>query len=740
MNNTFTVVKRDGSIEPLDISKATASLTWATHNIQNVSVSDIEMQSKLHFFDGIHTTYIEDIFIKTCDDLADLRNPNYDTVARNLKVLRLYKRVFGDVTPPSLRQFLTTMVESGHYHHDVLDADLDYLGTVIDHNLDFTFTSSGFDSLVNGYGLSADKQPLESPQFMFMAIAITAFHDYHITPLRYIEALYHGLSQFKLTLPSPEMRALRTGSFDIASCIIIEMGDSIDSWNEASAALVSHTTSSAGVGMDIAGIASLGDKVKNGTITHSGKIPVIKSIDADIGKASQNGRRGSATAYVNFFDPEIETIFALKSPRMPAEDRINDMSYGIKVNQVVYDRAINGGKLSLFSTRVATKLAELFYSSDIGAFTAYYEQCEADGLATAEIDARDFFIRSIAVEATETSAYYIINIDEINSNTPHLDPIKMANICIEYMAPTKPLSSTRRHSPDIGVCVLGNLNQGLIPIEQLPHYTNIMVRLQTHLMAKQQHPTPQANEFVRQYRDIGIGISNHAFWLASQSLRYGTPEALLAHDEWMEHFSFNLIKASMELAKEIGQAPALNRTNWRTHMPINRYNRNVDKLVSRQHSCDWNWLQQQVSIHGMANCGLAMVPPAETSAGPSNQTTGLEPIKDLLTIKDKQGTNYKQFAPLAIKLADKYEFAYDRNMNIPFIKHLAVTQKWIDKGISGNVFHNPEWNNGKVIAKDIIHELYIAKHYGVKGRYYHNTKIEDANDVTDGCAGGGCSV
>jgi len=735
------VTKANGELELLDLSKGTASLKWAIGDLTGVSLSDIEIQSKLHVFNKMSTSYITDIYIKTCDDMATLRNPNYDIVARNLKLQRLYKRVFGKVKPSTLSKFLYDRVGDKHYSNNinplVIMADgIDFqkLEEVIDHKRDFTFSSSGLDALINGYGVC----DMETPQFMYMAIAIDTFRDYHMTPTKYIIDYYNALSTFKITLPTPEMKALRTNSTDYASCIVMRMGDSLDSWKAVSNAVIDHTAASAGCGVDIADVASIGDLVKNGKISHSGKLPILKSIDTDIGKTSQNGRRGAATAYINFFDPEIETIFALKSPRMPVEDRINDLSYGIKVNQLAYTRANTGGVISLFSTRVAPKLLELFYSDDVKAFTEYYEELEAQELYSAQIDAKTFWERSVAVESAETSSYYIINIDEINSNTPHTKPITMANICIEYMTAIEPLSMDAPDAPDVGVCVLGNVNQGTVSIEELPHITDLLVRAQSHLMQRQVHPTPQANAYVKATHDIGIGLSNHAFWLANQGLRYGQPEALEKHDEWMEHFSFGLYSSSLQLAIELGKAPAFEYHD--KVRPYHRYNKHVDELVSPKWRCDWGSLDEAIKQTGLYNCGLSMVPPAETSAGPSNQTTGLEPIRDLLTIKDKSGINYKQFAPDAIRLADKYDFAYDRDINKDFIKHVVITQKWIDKGISANTFNNPELNNGKVLAKDIVSDLFFLKYYGGKGKYYQNVKLPDEQELQiTGCKEG-CSV
>jgi len=740
----YKVRKRDGTLEPLDLDKAIKSLQWATEGIPNVSVSDIMMRAKLHLFDGISTDFIHDTFIKTCNDMSSLRFIGYDAVAKNLYLQKLYKNIFNSIKPPHIKEFIGLQENKGISYSFVNDffndEELDKLNSKIQHNRDFNFTYSGIQYVCENYGITKDMKPTETPQFIYMLIAMDAFKDYHTNRMFWIETLYEALSTFKVTLPSPEMRALRTNSTAYASCILLRLGDNIPSWHEVDKALVLHTVESAGCGVDIADVASVGDKVKNGLITHSGKLPIVKSIDTTIGKCSQNGRRGSATPFINFYDPELLSIMALKSPRMPAEDRINDLSYGIKVNQFVYDRAKQGKKLSLFSKRDCPKLNELFYAKDQEEFIRYYEECEQKGLAKDEVDARHFF-KLFATEGTETSAYYLVNIDEANYNTTYKEAIPQSNICQEVFHPTKPLDPNSPNSPDIGVCVLGNINQGEVSLEELPLMTELMVKLQTHLAVKQNHPMPQANAFVQQYRDIGIGISNHAYFLAKNKVRYGHTKGLELHDQYMEHFAYGLINASIKLAKEVGEAPLFrSKVDIDKFLPIDRYKKTVDELVNRAYDLDWGYLRSELIKHGAANCGLSCIPPSESSSVPSNQTTSLEPIKDLLTIKDKSGVNLKQYAPKALELAQYYDFAYDRDINKDFIKHVAITQKWIDKGISMNTFYTPD-NNGKVYASNIISDLFFAKYYGVKARYYQNTKVEDADDTSEqGCVGGGCSV
>lgn len=739
------VTKNNGSKEPLDLQKFRNSLIWAKEQAESVgakgiSISDIEMQCKLHMYDGIPTSYILDVAIKTTYDMSTLRYHGYDTVSRNLKLQKLYKQVFKGIEPIHLKDFIE---QNKKYYIDssileYSEQELEILNSYIDHSRDFTFSASGLDkTLTNDTLLNEEGNPIETPQIMFMLIAMDTFRH----NLDDIKDYYDALSLFKITLPTPELKALRTYSTDYASCCTVRIGDNKDSWKAGSNAIVDHTCASAGVGVDIADIASIGDKVVKGKIKHNGKVSVAKSIDTDVGKTSQNGRRGSATVFVNFYDPEIEVIMGLKSPRTAIEKRINDLSYGIKLHKLVYKRASENGVISLFSVRKAPKLNSLLYGKDVDAFIKEYERCEKKGLYTSQINAADF-LKMFAQEKQETSSYYIVNIDEINKNTPYEEEISQANICVEFCTPTKVIQLYEPDAPAIGICVLGNINQSSVSIEELPYYTRLLVRLQTMLALRQNHPTSQANAFVKYYRDIGIGFSNHAHWMASNGYKYGEQEALDKLDEWMEHFAYGLINASCDLVDEFGIAPGFSKTNWSTKMPINRYKKTVDELTQRPLSLDWDYLQEKVAKKGMANCGLAMIPPSESSSIGSNQTSSIEPIKEPLTVKDRQGILLKQYAPDVTKLAHKYDYAYDRKINKDFIKHVAIIQKWIDKAISSNVFYNPElYPDEKIDIKDIVEDMYFAKYYGVKTAYYQNTKVKDANEIKEtGCAGGGCSV
>ena len=741
------IKKRNGELEPLNLEKITLALEYAKGDLKNVSVSEVEINSNLHFYDEMPSSEIHDILIKTCKNLTTPRTLNYSLMASHLTIQKIYKEAFGSTKRVSLVDMFKL---NKAYNSEILDyytnEELLELDSYIKDSRDFNFSIAGIDQLINKYMILDinTERITESPQLMFMAIAMDIFRFRKTRKMEFTKKMYDALSLFDISLPSPEMKALRTKSCDYASCITINMGDSIDSWTESKSAIIKHTVSSAGIGVDISGVASIGDKVKDGLISHAGKIPLAKAIDADIQTSTQNGRRGQAVIYYSFFDPEVVQILSLKSPRTETAKRINDLKYAIKLNDVFYERIKEGKNISLFSVREYPKLLELFNSANVEEFRSYYEELESKGVSKGYINARELMSLFIS-ERIENGVYYILNIDEANRNNVYGESVTQSNICLEFISPTKPLSSLNRESPDIGVCILGNINQGTVNEKRLPEITELIVFAQNEIKDRQVHPTQQANEYVKQYASLGLGFANHSYFLAKNSVKYGSKEALLLHDRWMEHFQYGLIKASMEYAKERGySAPMFYKNAYaKGLMPQDRYKKTVDELVQRELECDWDTLRKEVKEYGLWNCALSMIPPSETSSVIGGMTSSIEPIKDIITIKDTKEGNLIQVAPEALKLSDKYDYTFNRkDMTSSYIKHLAVTQKWIDMGISGNTFYNPElYEDKKIPEKQVMSDIFMLKKYGVKTLYYSNIYVEDEIENEDeNCAGGGCSV
>jgi len=733
------VIKRDGSIEKLNIHKISDSISWACEGL-NVSPSDIEVNLKLHLFDGIKTESIHQKVIKTVVDMVSARTPDYDKVAARLLMSDIYKNVYKGHEPNTLISTLKDFVNRGVYKRSLITNysidDLLILESEMDYENNFNFSYIGLKYLKDKYMI---KSVTEDPQVMFMAIAMDMFLDMEPRALRlqYVVEMYKALSNFKVSLPTPMMKALRTTNTNYASCVALNIGDSISSWTTGFKAVVKHTVANAGIGVDISSISSIGDIVKKGQITHGGKIPLLKALDALIQTSTQNGRRGQAVAYVNFFDPEIENILALKSPRTDVAKRINDLKYAIKFNQLFYDRVLEDGYITLLSVRKYPELQEAFNSSDYENFKRIYENIEANTQEEHKtIKALDL-LTMFLTERFENGVYYVFNVDEANRRTPYTEPITQSNICMEFISPTKPIteSSEEFKEPNVGICILANINQANVSTAELPAITKLLVYGLNEIMHRQKQPTAGGQAFVDAYASLGIGFANHAYWVAKHGWKYGDKEALEALDEWMEYFQYGLVDASIEYAKEFNKSCKLaNKTKivseGEVPYPIEGSRLSWDRLISK------------AKEFGIANAALSMIPPSETSSVISNSTSGIEPIRDIITVKGSKKDPIVQFAPEGLKLADKYDYAFSRkDMTKDFLKHVAVVQSWIDQGISANTFYNPElYEDGKVPIVTLMEDMFLAKKLGIKTLYYNNTYVKDNMTEQVSCSGGGCEV
>jgi len=734
------VTKRNGEKEEFSTKKIYDSLKWSANGL-NVNIDDVISNANLHIVDGVSTEFIHDTMIQVADDMSDLRSNriDYDKMSARLLMQKVYHEAFGGTREHSLYYMLEKNIVSKLYCNELLKKysaeDIADFNIHIDYSRNFNFTKSGLQSLIDKYMIKQNGRLIEDPQTMYMAIAMYIFKDYKgydEDRIKMVIETYNALSTFKISFPTPMMKALRTGSYDIASCTVMEVGDSIDSWTTSFDAIVKHTCSNAGVGLDASMVASIGDKVKNGRISHSGKIPLYRAFDSLVQTSTQNGRRGAAVVHTFFCDPEIETILLLKSPKTEATKRINDLKHTIKINQYLMDKVINGEDIYLISPRKAKYMYVNFHDNEL--FASLYELCVDSGNYSSKINGRELMEKLLDARV-ENGVYYLFFADNVNDNSPFKEILTQSQLCQEVILPTQPLSSNG-NKPEIAICVLSNINMGTVKKEELQHYTKLLVYGLNELIHKQKHPTKQANAFIKQYASLGIGLSNGAYFLAKNDVRYGSNNALVLVDEYMEAFQYYLIEASAKYSGEFDAcAPKFYRSKYsHWNYIVTMENKAFDSKL------DWNKLADFVISNGLANIALSSVPPSETSSLIGNQCSSIEPIKEPLTIKDSKTGQIKQYAPEALKLADKYDYAFDtKDMTERYLKTVAVFQKWIDQSLSTQTFYNPElYENRKVPLQQIWNDIKLSKALGLKTLYYNNIYVADNEDQNEECEG--CTV
>ncbi|MEC4724106.1 ribonucleoside-diphosphate reductase subunit alpha [Shewanella sp. D64] len=762
MNSNLKVTKRSGERETIDLDKIHRVITWAARDLKNVSVSEVELRSHLQFFDGIPTEAIHETIIKAAADLISPESPDYQFLSARLAIFHLRKKAFGQFEPPKLYDHVTNLVEMGKYDAHILQdysrEELDILDGYIDHWRDMNFSYAAVKQLEGKYLVQnrVTHEIYESAQFLYILVAACLFANYpRETRLDYIKRFYDAVSTFKISLPTPIMAGVRTPTRQFSSCVLIECGDSLDSINATSSAIVKYVSQRAGIGINAGRIRALGSPIRGGEAFHTGCLPFFKYFQTAVKSCSQGGvRGGAATLFYPIWHLEVESLLVLKNNRGVEDNRIRHLDYGVQLNKLMYQRLIKGGVISLFSPSDVPGLYDAFFE-DQDEFDRLYLQYEADpSIRKKQIKASELF-GLMMQERASTGRIYIQNVDHCNTHSPFdskVAPIRQSNLCLEIALPTKPLNNVNDPDGEIALCTLSALNLGAIKdLSELEPLADLAVRALDNLLDYQDYPLIAAEKSSMNRRTLGIGVINFANYLAKEGVRYSDGSANNITHKTFEAIQYYLLKASMNLAKEQGACPAFHETTYsKGVLPIDTYKRALDAICDEPLHMDWETLRQEIVTHGLRNSTLSALMPSETSSQISNATNGIEPPRGLISVKSSKDGQLKQVVPDFEKYQYSYELLWQMPNNDGYIQLVGIMQKFVDQAISANTNYDPSrFPNQKVPMQVLLKDLLNAYKLGVKTLYYHNTRdgASDNHDdmisvekEDDDCAGGACKI
>jgi ribonucleoside-diphosphate reductase alpha chain len=734
------VTKRDGTRETLNINKFHKVAAYACEGLSGVSVSDLEIKTHIQFYNGIKSTDIQETLIKAAAELITEEAPNYQYVAGRLINYNLRKEVYGQYEPCSLVQHFACVSDAGYYDESLADvyddAEWFELSEYIDHERDNLLTYAAMEQFRGKYLIRnrVTNKFYETPQMAFMLIAMTLFQNYKKNRIKWVKDLYDAISTFDISLPTPIMAGVRSPQRQFSSCVLIETDDSLDSINATSSAIVKYVSQKAGIGIGGGSIRAIGSPIRRGDASHTGVVPFWKHFQSAVKSCSQGGvRGGAATLYYPIWHYEVEDLLVLKNNKGTEDNRIRHLDYGVQFNKVMYERLLSGGNITLFSPHDCPDLYRAFFS-DVDEFRTLYEKYErSTKIRKKTIPAIDLF-STFMQERKDTGRIYLMNVDHANDHGSFVKevPIKMSNLCCEITLPTTPLKDIHDESGEISLCTLAAINWGKIrkPADFEKPCT-IAVRALDALLDYQDYPVRAAAIGTRNRRPLGIGIINFAYWLARNDTNYSDPNLELVH-EYAEAWSYYLIKASIDLAEEVGACPKSNETKYSWgNMPINTYKKEVDELVNPVYKMNWPGLKSDAVRFGIRNSTLMALMPAETSAQISNSTNGIEPPRALVSIKQSKDGVMKQVVPELKRLKNKYELLWDQKSPEGYLKIMAVLQKFIDQAISVNTSYNPaHYEDGKIPMSEMLKHVLMHYKYGGKTLYYFNTN-DGAGEIED---------
>ena len=756
MNKNILVTKRDGDKEQLDLEKMHKVITWAAEELNNVSVSEVELKSHIQFYDGIKTTDIHETLIKSAADLISEQTPDYQYLAARLAIFHLRKKAYGEFEPPCLYDHVVKLVEMGKYDKHLLtdysQAEFDQMNRFLDHSRDMDFSYAAVKQLEGKYLVQnrVTGEFYESPQILYILIGACLFTNYPKDKrMDYIQRFYDAVSTFRISLPTPIMSGVRTPTRQFSSCVLIECGDSLDSINAASSAIVKYVSQRAGIGVNAGRIRAIGSPIRGGEAFHTGCIPFYKHFQTAVKSCSQGGvRGGAATLFYPIWHYEVENLLVLKNNRGVEENRVRHLDYGVQFNRLMYQRLITGGNITLFSPSDVPGLYDAFFQ-DQEKFETLYEQYEQDNsIRKTTLKAIELF-SLFASERASTGRIYLQNVDHCNTHSPfnpEVAPIRQSNLCLEIALPTKPLNHVHDEEGEIALCTLAAFNLGkLQDLDELEELADLLVRALDSLLDYQDYPLPAAYNATMGRRPLGVGVINFANYLAKNNVRYSDGSANGLTHSTFEAMQYYLLKASNQLAKEQGTCTKFNETTYAQGiLPIDTYKSGLDAVCSEPLKLDWEELREAIKTHGLRNSTLTALMPSETSSQISNATNGIEPPRGFVSVKASKDGILKQVVPDFEELRDRYELLWNLPGNDGYLQLVAIMQKFVDQTISANTNYDPnQFEGGKVPMKLLLKDLLTAYKLGVKTLYYHNTRdgaSDTQEDIDDGCAGGACKI
>ena len=759
VDQEILVTKRDGSKESIDFEKIHRVVHWASQDLENISVSQVEINAQLAFFDGIKTEDIHETIIKSAADLISTDVPDYQYLAARLAIFHLRKKAFKSFTPPSLIDHVTKLTNLGIYDKDILNkynaSEFEVFNNYIDHWRDMNFSYAAVKQLEGKYLVQnrVTGEIHESPQMLYMLVGMCLFQEYKgKARIKIVKRFYDASSNFKISLPTPIMAGVRTPTRQFSSCVLIETDDDLDSISAASGAIVKYVSQRAGIGINAGKIRALGSPIRGGEATHTGCIPFFKHFHTAVKSCSQGGvRGGAATLFYPLWHLEVEGLIVLKNNTGTDENRIRHLDYGVQFNGLMYERFLKDENITLFSPNDVPGLYDSFFA-DQKKFKKLYEKYEKDdSIRKQQISARELFAMFMK-ERANTGRIYLQNVDHCNTHgafDPSQAPIKQSNLCMEITLPTKPLYSVQDKEGEVALCTLSAVNLGALEsLDELEDITDIIVRSLDSLLDYQDYPLKAAEIASNNRRTLGIGVTNLAYYLAKNGAKYSDGSGNELIHKTFEALQYYSLKASNEIAEEFGPCPLFSETQYaKGIMPTDSYKKDIDEFCNTELELDWDTLRKNIKAKGLRNSTLTALMPCESSSQISNSTNGIEPPRGFISVKQSKDGILKQVVPEYEKLHKSYELLLDIKDNEGYLQLCAIMQKFVDQSISTNTHYDPsQYDGNRVPMKLFLMDLLKAYKYGIKTLYYHTTRDGASDDQNaaikgdDDCEDGVCKL
>lgn len=753
----INIRKRDGSYEKLQVDKTKRVIAFACEGVDECSPSELELDAKLQFRDGMSTKEIQQTLIQTAiekvivveDDgygnLTKKANINWQYVASRLLIYDLYKesainRKYINFGYGDFLALIKNLTEKKLYGEYILNSysenDIKELGKYIQSDRDYLFNYDGLNLLAKRYIVkNIDGKILELPQERFMIIAMHLAIPENDKKVYYAKKFYDLMSKLKMTVATPTLANAGTYFYQLSSCFISTVGDNLWSIYDVNQKFSAVSKGGGALGIYIGKVRALNSDIRGNKNSSGGVIPWIRLYNDTAIAVDQLGRRkGSASITLDIWHKDLYDFLDLKTNNGDDRRKAHDIFPSISIPNLFMERLERRENWHLFDPYEVYKetgfyLEDFFDDYDNDEFSKRYIQCEKNpNISKIKTPCLEI-MKKILKSVVETGTPFVFFRDTVNRANPnkHKGIIYSSNLCHEIAqntSETKLLENytdcekicTKMLSGDMVTCNLNSINLGKITKDELKENIPLQIRMLDNVITLNDAPVLDAKITSQKYRSIGLGTSGYHHYLVNNKIYWESDAHLEEVDTLYEEIAYNAIKASMEIAKEKGAYKEFEGSEWQT----GEYFRKRGYVSAR-----WKKLQEDIKKYGIRNGYIMAVAPTGSTSNIANTTAGIDPIFKKFFVEEKKGIFSPKTAPdLSNDNFWLYKEAHHINQKWS-IKACAIRQRHIDQAQSFNLYITPSLK-----AKDIL-DMYIdCFKKGIKTIYYVRNQSLEMDECT----------
>lgn len=700
------------------------------------------LTDKYHSFSKVDMTIEEklDVLSKAAIENTTISSPLWEKIAARILLFsfkRTLKQKMREEAIYSLYDKIKFLTNEGLYGNYILEnyskKEIDEAERFIDERRNNLFTYSGLDLLLKRYVIHSHKNvPLETPQEMYLGIALhLAMIEKH-DRMKYVKDFYDMLSRLEVTMATPTLSNARKPMHQLSSCFIDTVPDSLDGIYRSIDNFAKVSKMGGGMGLYFGKVRANGSAIRGFEGAAGGVIRWIRIVNDTAVAVDQLGMRAGAVAvYLDVWHKDILEFLSLRTNNGDDRMKAHDVFPGVCYPDYFWKcckEDLNQTWYLLCPHEVYTHKGYHLEDHYGDEWEKRYKECVSDPRVSKKTIVLKDLVRLILKSAVETGTPFAFNRDIVNKTNPnkHKGVIYCSNLCTEIAQnmseielksiTTKTedgdevvLTSTK--SGDLVVCNLASLCIGNFDVtnnEKLQNVVKTAIRALDNVITLNELPIKYAEITNSKYRSIGLGISGYHHALAKHNIAWESDAHLEFADKVFENIAYAAIEASEELAEEKGLYSLFEGSMWQTGEYFDIKNYTSDK---------WVTLKEKVKKHGLRNAYILAIAPTSSTSIISGTTAGIDPVMNKFFYEEKKGNMLPRIAPdLNNETMWLYKSAHTIDQKWS-VKAAGVRSRHIDQAQSMNLYITNDYSMKEVLS------LYIsAWEEGVKTIYYVRSK------------------